>query len=150
MRIKNTKKHVYTSLPISGYDLTERLGYATGIKAITSEYFNNKEWRVMCPFDIAPYRDEYEYKDYMRDDLYVLYGSDAIVMCDNWLESKGCRDEFFIAVNQGITLYSVDYDENGRYIKKMTKEDIELCMEFACKKAICGCVNITNQSCEKN
>lgn len=136
----NKKKHIYISHPISGYDLNERLEYSLMVKELVKNKFDDKEWRIMEPFDIAPYRDEYEYKDYMRDDLYVLYGSEIIVMCEDWFKSPGCRDEFYVAVNQQKTIYWIKNENDVRIIElmeeSMIKDNLKLISEIALERNI--------------
>ena len=88
-------KKYYVSLPISGYDLTERkLCAICAEKQIVERY--PKPLQVITPFDVCPEPDK-PYSYYMGKDIEALLECDAIYLCEGWQDSKGCMAEFAVA-----------------------------------------------------
>lgn len=78
---------IYISLPITGResDARER---ADLMKAALSRAGH----KPVSPFDICAGENPV-YADYLCADLRALSGCDAIMLCDGWQFSKGCRIE---------------------------------------------------------
>lgn len=78
---------IYISLPITGResDAHER---ADLMKAALSRAGH----KPVSPFDIYAGENPV-YADYLCADLRALSGCDAIMLCDGWQFSKGCRIE---------------------------------------------------------
>lgn len=102
-------KSIYISLPITGQEETyeARLNAAVAyVKAKYPEYEN-----IVTPKDVASmlnagwWRDEKpEYKDYLTADIMAINGCDAILLCEGWVLSKGCKAENAFALAIGIDI----------------------------------------------
>lgn len=96
---------IYISIPITGHDLaaqqTKAAEIAENIKALGHEPVN--------PFDTpeAPegLSDKKRYAYYMGEDIKRLLLCDAIFLCGEWTDSKGCATEAFIAVIYELPCY---------------------------------------------
>ena len=101
---------VYLSLPISGYDETERRRYAAMTGARLME--EHEGWEVINPFHIASRvrkekLDEGDwglptYDELMSADLKALRGCDLIVLCPGWHLSDGCMEEWVESLRLGM------------------------------------------------
>lgn len=88
-------KKYYVSLPISGYDLTERkLCALCAEKDIVEKY--PKPLQVITPFTVCPDSDK-SYSYFMGKDIEALLECDTVYMCKGWQKSKGCMAEFEVA-----------------------------------------------------
>ena len=88
-------KRIYVSLPISGYDLTERkLCAICTEKQIVERH--HKPLQVITPFVVCPESDK-PYSYYMGKDIEALLECDAVYFCKGWQNSKGCMAEFEVA-----------------------------------------------------
>lgn len=95
---------IYISLPITGYDLSERRKYAERVKAHLKRIHQQAE--VVTPFDVNP-DQELSYAEYMGNDIAALLTSDAVYFCKGWDKSRGCRLEHSAAVEYKIsTIFS--------------------------------------------
>lgn len=81
---------IYISLPITGYDLSERKNYADCVKNHLS--LINPQAEIVTPFDVNP-DQELSYAEYMGNDIAALLTSDAVYFCKGWDKSRGCRLE---------------------------------------------------------
>lgn len=81
------KKTIYISLPITGRESDARRR-ADLMKAMLSR----AGYSVVSPFDINDGKDA-TYADYLCADLRALADCDAIMLCDGWQFSSGCRIE---------------------------------------------------------
>jgi hypothetical protein len=59
----------------------------------------------MNPMELVPYHAENKYEDYMAEDVRILLACEAILMLENWRDSKGARIEHFIAHEFGLPIY---------------------------------------------
>ena len=50
------------------------------------------------PFKVCPFNNGYKWGDYMLADIKALFDCNAILMLDDWKDSKGARIEYNIAV----------------------------------------------------
>lgn len=88
---------IYISIPISGHHVETQqrkaLDIAERLRALGHEPVN--------PFDTPPPTEELDEKSryayYMGEDLKRLLTCDAILMCNGWTKSRGCRIEQQIA-----------------------------------------------------
>ena len=88
-------KKYYVSLPISGYDLTERkLCAICAEKQIVERY--PKPLQVITPFVVCPESDK-PYSYYMGKDIEALLECDIVCFCEGWQNSDGCMLEFAAA-----------------------------------------------------
>lgn len=90
---------IYISLPITGREEDAR-EHADLIKSALSR--NGHE--VVNPFDIYCGKNP-TYADYLCNDLRALADCDAIMMCDGWQYSRGCRIEHFFASEFGKDIW---------------------------------------------
>lgn len=88
------KKKLYISLPITGYQLSERKEYAEIMKRQLALVFPDHE--VITPFDICPEEGK-PYSYYMGKCIEVLITCDIVKFCNGWERSKGCMAEFEVA-----------------------------------------------------
>lgn len=93
---------IYISLPISGYDLSERRRVAEAARLHLQA--ENPEARVVSPFDLADYVEalnpQARYSDYMKEDLaFILDEADVVCFLENPLftKSRGVRLEYAAA-----------------------------------------------------
>lgn len=88
-------KRIYVSLPISGYDLTERkLCALCAEKDIVEKY--PKPLQVITPFTVCPDSDK-PYSYFMGKDIEALLECDIVYFCEGWQNSDGCMLEFAAA-----------------------------------------------------
>ena len=104
--MKNKKKKMYLSLPISGRDLVKVKEFAREVK----EKWIELGFDVITPFDVCPL-DGMPYNYYMGRDIEALLMCDGIILCDGWFQSKGCRAECSVAevYNKSIKIDNTIY-----------------------------------------
>lgn len=105
---KNNWKKIYISLPISNNE--DSLGYRTweAMKFVIEKldgYF------PVYPPDMLQFVgkkpdiiEEHSYAWYIGEDLKAIGDCDAILMCDGWENSKGCRIEKKFAEEMGLEI----------------------------------------------
>lgn len=91
------KKKIYISIPITGLD------YATQqqLAATHQQVLESEGYEVVNPFELTPEQGKTD-AYYMGRCIEALLQCDAILMCDGWMNSKGCRTELFAAEQYGI------------------------------------------------
>lgn len=99
---------VYVSLPITGYDLDERIKEAEKARIrLLSE-----GWAVYSPLHKSNVPPDSDRETHMKEDIKLLLKADAIYMCKDWHKSKGCRLEYQIAEQCGLKkLYELKSDK---------------------------------------
>ncbi len=107
-------KIVYVSHPYTGnekHNVKMARKYCRVLKS------DNPDWCIFNPLDNNKYmyKCNYQYDDYMNIDLAILSKCDAIVMCGEWENSRGCREEFRYATDvPDMEIYkcrsTVDYE----------------------------------------
>lgn len=97
-----TKKGIYVSLPITGYDLKERIEYANKVKKGLRLQFPAHE--VITPFDIPGFVPDQTWEWYMARDLETLSRCRGIYLCEGWESSKGRRLEYEYAKFLGVQI----------------------------------------------
>lgn len=90
---------VYISLPISGRDIDEARQQADRAAAQLSRMGH----RPVNPFNIYAGKNP-TYADHLCSDLRALIDCDAIMLCEGWEESRGCRIEAKVAVEFGLEM----------------------------------------------
>lgn len=83
-----TKKKVYVSLPISGYNINcvkERAKRA-------AQYLRDKGHEPVTPFDVSP-NENASYAEHIGKDINALLECDAVFFLRGWEQSKGCQLE---------------------------------------------------------
>lgn len=98
------RPRIYISIPITGRDEARQREYADLMKARLSR----SGWRPVSPFEIYAGKSP-TYADYICYDLRALADCDAVVMCEGWRLSRGCRIERYFASQMGIPAFG----ENG-------------------------------------
>lgn len=102
---------IYISLPISGHPEAEVREHADRIKAALSRAGH----RPVSPFDIYAGRNP-QYADYLCADLRALADCDAIMLCDGWQFSRGCRIERTFAEEFGkAVMYEHQPERESEY-----------------------------------
>ena len=91
-------KRIYISLPISGYDLEERKGYAQRVESALSA-----SYEVVNPLKNGIPETE-DWRVHMKKDLQDLLTCDVIFLCKDWEKSKGCKFEFGVASMVGMEI----------------------------------------------
>lgn len=98
----------YVSLPITGYDLDERIKAAEAARIrLLAE-----GWAVYSPLHKSSVPLDSSRETHMKEDIKLLLKADAIYMCKDWHKSKGCRLEYQIAEQCGLKkLYELKSDK---------------------------------------
>lgn len=102
---------VYISLPISGKDIDRQREHADRMKAALSRAGH----KPVNPFENYC-GDNPTYADYLCYDLRILADCDAIMLCDGWQFSRGCRIERMFAEEFGKhIMYESQPNAAGNY-----------------------------------
>lgn len=102
---------IYISLPISNRPLDEAREHAHRMHAALVRSGH----KVINPFDIYAGKNP-TYEEYLCYDLLALSGCDAIMLCDGWQFSRGCRIEANFAKEFGKQiLYENQPDRGSEY-----------------------------------
>ena len=96
-------KKVYISLPITGRERAAR-EKASAIENLLREL----GYEPVNPFRVYAGKKPC-YADYLCADLRALADCDAILLCDGWMESRGCRVERAFALEMGV---EVKFEDN--------------------------------------
>ena len=98
---------VYISGQITGLDPQVSQSY---FQLIEDQLTKNGHIAVN-PWKVLPYDPKHKYEDYMAEDVRVLLTCDAIIMLENWRNSKGAKMEHAIAEIQGMKMcYCQNHD----------------------------------------
>lgn len=84
---------VYFSMPISGYEIQERIDHAQSAKAALLNMYSE----VVTPFDACPYDPNKSYGKCMKECITALLECDKIIFDKGWYDSNGCRIEAEVA-----------------------------------------------------
>lgn len=98
------RPRIYISIPITGHDEARQRERADLIKARLSR----EGGHPVSPFEIYVGKNP-TYADHICCDLRALADCDAILMCEGWQLSRGCRIERYFALQMEIPAFS----ENG-------------------------------------
>ncbi len=105
-----SKRIIYISIPITGYDETQQRNRANA----WAHYLKAMGDEVVNPFDIADrlkeriiieLNREPTYNEYLNEDIHHLCFCTDLLLCDGWVESFGCIQEVNIAMRQGIKFH---------------------------------------------
>lgn len=97
-----SKKKIYISSPITGYNLNERHKFFAQIE----KELTILGYKAVNPMS-KPLSDSAPYTEHMKDDLRLLLGCDGIVVPNRWRCSKGCETERRVADACGIPVVGV-------------------------------------------
>lgn len=93
------KKKIYMSLPISGYDISERIETAmkmeVKLKGLGHDVFN--------PLG-AQWESGLSTNEYMRRDLKAMFDCDAVIFMRGFNHSAGCHTELAVAMAIGMDI----------------------------------------------
>lgn len=84
---------IYISGKITGLEYSE--AYSNFEKAENTVLQTGNE--AINPMKLVPFNPSYDWGDYMKKDIELLFTCDAIYMQRNWFKSKGARIELAIA-----------------------------------------------------
>ena len=108
---------IYISIPITGYDINERIEAAERLR----ERLLADGWAVYSPLHKSSVPLDSPREIHMREDIKLLLKSDAIFMAGDWQESRGCVLEREVAKQCGLqVIYELEIDRNyyGKYDKQ--------------------------------
>lgn len=92
---------IYISGKITGLDVKVAKEYFDSVE----QYLSQLGHLPVNPMNICPQNPEWQWQDYMAEDIRALLVCDAIVMLENWKDSKGARIEHAIAQELGIDIF---------------------------------------------
>lgn len=99
------KKKVYLSLPISGYDLQERIETAMEMEV----KLRGRGYDVFNPLGEQWVKGLTTY-DYMKLDLKALLDCDTVFFMNGWNKSAGCHTELCVSVACGLDVLFQDIE----------------------------------------
>jgi hypothetical protein len=88
---------VYISGPISGLSDLNRSAFERAEKKLTEQGHT-----AVNPLKASPVRDNWEWKDYMRNDILELLGCDSVYALTGWEQSRGAKIEIELARTLGM------------------------------------------------
>jgi hypothetical protein len=99
---------IYISGKISGLDYEVAKGYFD----LVEEKLRTAGHVPINPCNIVPPNPNPDWKAYMVADIEALMNCDAIIMLENWRDSKGAKIEHAIAEHLGLSVY---YSQNHNF-----------------------------------
>lgn len=96
---------IYISGKITGLSLSQ----ATEKFEQLEQMINASGHVTVNPMKVLPFHPDHDWKKYMVADIEALMECDAIMMMDNWTDSKGAKIEHAIAERLGLKLF---YNQN--------------------------------------
>lgn len=100
---------IYISIPISGYDLEERIKVTERLR----ERLLADGWAVYSPLHKSGVPLDSPREIHMKEDIKMLLKSDAIFMAGEWQTASGCVLEREIAKQCGLqVIYELEIDRN--------------------------------------
>ena len=99
------KKKVYLSLPISGYDLTERI--ETALKMELN--LQARGYDVFNPLDNGLPHEAPTY-EHMKADIKALLDCDIVLFMSGFNRSAGCHTELAVAMAVGMEIWFQDLE----------------------------------------
>jgi hypothetical protein len=94
-------KKVYISGQITGLEL--EVAHKHFEKA--EKLLESQGHTPVNPMKLVKYHPDKTWQHYMREDIKLLVDCHAIIMLPNWINSKGAKVEFDIALNLGLEIY---------------------------------------------
>lgn len=101
--MENKNKKVYLSLPISGYDLEERMETALAMEV----KLRGRGYDVFNPLG-DHFRPGLTTNEYMKLDLKALLDCDVIMFMHDFNRSAGCHTELCVAMACGMEIWFED------------------------------------------
>lgn len=92
---------IYISGQITGLEIA----VAEKNFADVAELLTTSGHEPINPMTLVPYHKDHTWHYYMAEDIKALLYCDAIIMLDNWTNSKGAKIEHGIAVGLGLPVY---------------------------------------------
>ena len=88
-------------------------GKITGLNPeISQQYFQQVEDKLiqgghtpLNPWKILPFDEKYTWHDYMAEDVKAIIHCDAMIMLENWTDSKGAKVEHALGVALGLKMF---------------------------------------------
>ena len=84
-------RKIYLSMPITGFDIQERIDHAREIKKRFSDLY------IVSPFDASPYDPNKTYGQCMKECIAEMLTCDEVWFDQGWYDSNGCRIEAEVA-----------------------------------------------------
>ena len=102
-------KRIYISLPITGQEDTYEARLNAAVAYVQAKYpeydtLITAQGRALMLHDKWWKKDKPEYKDYLTADIIAINNCDAILLCEGWVLSKGCKAENSFALAIGIDI----------------------------------------------
>lgn len=114
------RKYAYISIPITGYDIKERIETSKFV----AEILGLRGFQTYNPLDLAVKFPGKSWEWYMEQDLKELHaGVNALFLCPGWRNSRGCKIEYeeALAINKNpeknIEIYEVTAWSNKPYFR---------------------------------
>ena len=99
---------IYISGKITGLDIEVSKQY---FQTVEDELLKNGHTPIN-PWKVLPFHPDHSWNDYMAEDIKVLMTCDAILMLENWTDSKGAKVEHALAEKLGLQMY---YSKNHNF-----------------------------------
>jgi hypothetical protein len=104
------KKLYYLSHPFTTFgDLKKNLISA---KVIEFGLLIHQDIKLVNPISIMPVLDD---KVAMEKCRHLYNACDAIILCENWQQSKGCMEEYRWAIEDGKPIYVLTKGSGNKY-----------------------------------
>lgn len=87
---------IYVSIPVTGENYNDQRNHAF----VVGTNLAQKGYEVVTPFDIVK-SPSVPYNEAMGLCVSALLECDAVYLCKNWKESRGCRAELQVALVYG-------------------------------------------------
>lgn len=100
-------KSIYISLPITGHEDTYEQRLDAAVEYVKTNY--PEYYRIITPKEVAERLEDYQpmkptYKEYLLADMEAIAHCNAIFMCREWYDSKGCFAERAFAKAIGLEI----------------------------------------------
>lgn len=99
---------IYISGKITGLDIA----VAEDLFEAAENKLKSAGMEPVNPCKILPYDPKHTWEDYMVEDVRALFKCNAILMLDNWQDSRGARVEHAIAKELGLKVF---YSQNHNF-----------------------------------
>jgi hypothetical protein len=96
---------LYIAHPYGG-DETNKERVQTYLKMLQAKYPEKTLFSPLHNWGYAPYDKEHQHKP-MKDCLEVLQRCNALILCGNWRESRGCNQEYAAAYVMDMQIYEM-------------------------------------------
>lgn len=96
---------LYIAHPYGG-DESNKEKVQTYLKMLQEKYPEKTLFSPLHNWGYAPYDKEHQHKP-MKDCLEVLQRCNALILCGNWRESRGCNQEYAAAYVMDMQIYEM-------------------------------------------